>query len=129
MEEGTKQKRFAVFLFASLFLFSFVNVHAAEIEPAGTPLRKLQRGFLNIALSPIEISTQLAKEKKNDLFPPSWVFGFLEGGTYMVGRTLTGAYEILTFPISLPGNYAPILHPEFEWEHFDNSKIKDQKSN
>jgi putative exosortase-associated protein (TIGR04073 family) len=110
------QKRlFSLFV---LFLFIQPLLHAAEIAPVGTSVRKLQRGFLNVVLSPIEISTELAKEKDHDTFPPSWMLGLGRGSVYMVGRILAGSYEMLTFPLSAPGNYGTVVLPEFEWEHF-----------
>ena len=70
-----------------------------------------------MALSPIEISNQLAKEKKNDTIPPSWLTGFGRGAVFMVGRALVGVYEIVTAPIPYPKDYQPVLYPEFAWEH------------
>lgn len=89
----------------------------AEIQGEGTPQRKLQRGFLNVALSPIEISNELSKEVRNDTFPPSWVAGLGRGAVYMVGRALVGVYEMVTFPLPYPANYKPVLQPEFTWQH------------
>jgi len=88
----------------------------AEIQAAGSPQRKLQRGFLNIALSPFEISHELAKEVRNDTLPPSWFAGLGRGAAYTVGRALVGVYEIVTFPLPYPANYQPVLKPEFPWE-------------
>lgn len=109
----------AILVFVSLFA---VCLQAAEIESEGTSWRKAQRGFLNVALSPIEISTELAKEVKKDTFPPSWIEGLGRGTAFMVGRALVGAYELVTFPVPCPANYKPVLQPEFEWEHFSASK-------
>jgi len=100
-----------------VFLVLSLSLQAAEIEKEGTPQRKLQRGFLNIALSPIEISTELAKEKKNETLPPSWVAGAGRGIAYMTGRALIGVYELVTFPVPYPAHYKPVLFPEFEWQN------------
>jgi len=105
-----------------LLLTASFSLQAAEIEPEGTAWRKAQRGFLNIALSPIEISNELFKEKKNDTFPPSWVAGIGRGIAFTMGRALVGAYELITFPLPLPANYKPILQPEFAWGHFPADK-------
>lgn len=91
-------------------------VPEAEIQGEGTPLRKLQRGFLNVALSPFEISNELSKEVRNDTLPPSWFAGLGRGSIYAVGRALTGVYEMVTFPIPYPANYKPVLSPEFPWQ-------------
>jgi putative exosortase-associated protein (TIGR04073 family) len=87
-----------------------------EIQGEGTPQRKLQRGFLNVALSPFELSNELSKEVRNDTMPPSWVAGLGRGSIYTVGRALVGVYEMVTFPIPYPAKYKPVLSPEFPWQ-------------
>ncbi|MDP3921547.1 MAG: exosortase system-associated protein, TIGR04073 family [Candidatus Omnitrophota bacterium] len=93
---------------------------AGGIAPEGTVARKIQRGFLNIVFSPIEVSHELHKEKKVESFVPSWFSGVGRGGAFMIGRVLTGIYEIVTAPFPMPANYEPVLYPEFPWEHFDS---------
>ncbi len=114
-------------LFILLFTVPLLSLQAAEIEPQGTPLRKLQRGALDIALSPIEISNELAKEKTHDTFPPSWVLGFARGSFFMLGRIAAGACEIVTFPFPIPAGYAPILEPEFAWQHLEQTPPAGEK--
>ena len=112
-----------------LMLIFTASVHAADLAQPGTPARKLQRGFLNIALSPFELSNQFSKERKTDKFPPSWMSAIGRGGLYMVGRMVVGVEEILTFPISAPANYGPILQPEFPWENSPElTEVKSSKS-
>ena len=116
-------KTAATILFVmSLLCFSASTLWATEVEPEGTMLRKLQRGFLNVALSPIEISNELSKEVKNDTLPPSWLTGAGRGAFYTVGRALTGVYEIVTFAIRCPSGYRPILKPEFAWRQLPSEK-------
>ena len=115
-------KRSLVFVILLLSLFS-LPLYAAEVEPEGTALRKLQRGFLNVVLSPIEISTELAKEKTKDTFPPSWMLGASRGAFFMFGRIVAGAVEMVTFPVSIPSGYAPILQPEFPYQHLDQASV------
>ena len=98
-------------------IFSSGELFAADVVAEGTPVRKLQRGFLDLALSPVEISHELAKEKGKDDFVPSWAVGFGRGSCFMVGRALAGIYEMLTFPIPLPAGFKPLLEPEFEWQN------------
>lgn len=110
----------------TLLLFSIVStcLYAAEIQTTSGPERKLQRGFVNIVLSPIEISHELGKVKRTDSFLPSWVGGLGRGSYYMVGRILSGAYDLITAPISLPAGYEPLVYPEFVWEHLDDPAAK-----
>ena len=114
-------------MIAILVLLAFsLPLMAAEVEiqGEGTPQRKLQRGFLNVALSPIEISNELSKEVRNDTFPPSWVAGLGRGSIYAVGRALVGIYEMVTFPLPYPANYKPVLQPEFPWQLAPSSDKK-----
>jgi putative exosortase-associated protein (TIGR04073 family) len=114
-------------LIALLALLAFalpLMAAEAEIQGGGTPLRKLQRGFLNVALCPFEISNELSKEVRNDTLPPSWVAGLGRGSFYAVGRALTGVYEMLTFPLPLPANYKPVIQPEFPWQLAPSSDKK-----
>ena len=97
-------------------LFAF----AAELAEEHTPARKLQRGFLNVALSPLEISHELAKEKKIRSVVPSWFAGLGRGSFFTAGRMLTGVYEMGTFFIPLPAHYDPVVQPEFTWEHLEH---------
>ncbi len=107
----------AVFVLLAFSLPAMADVAPeAEIQGEGTCLRKLQRGFLNVALSPFELSNELSKEVRNDTFPPSWVAGLGRGACYTVGRALVGVYEMVTFPIPYPADYKPVLQPEFPWE-------------
>ena len=118
-------KRSSKILIAILVLLAFsLPLMAAEVEiqGEGTPQRKLQRGFLNVALSPIEISNELSKEVRHDTFPPSWVAGLGRGSMFAVGRALVGVYEMVTFPIPYPAKYKPVLSPEFPWELAPASK-------
>ena len=106
-------------LFAGTFLIFPLFASAAELAAPGTPARKLQRGFLNIALSPIEISNEVMKLKKTDAALPSWFIGMINGSFKAVGRSGAGLYEIITSPVPLPSGYEPFLKPEFTWEYLE----------
>jgi len=115
----------AIFVLLAFSLPAMADVAPeAEIQGEGTCLRKLQRGFLNVALCPFEISNELSKEVRNDTFPPSWVAGLGRGSCYAVGRALVGVYEMVTFPIPYPANYKSVLSPEFPWQLVPSSDKK-----
>lgn len=109
-------------LFFALLLLVSQNAFSAEVESSG-PFRKLQRGFVNIALSPLEISSALSNEKyeNDDQMLPSWVSGSIRGVAFMGGRALVGVYDMVTFPLPLPKDYAPVIQPEFPWDHLKTS--------
>lgn len=109
--------RHSVKIFAGLVCFSLVfsqRLQAAEPASPGTPARKFQRGILNIAFSPVEITADLEEEKKKPgRSIPTWFWG-LTGGTVNMGiRAVIGLYEVITFPIDWPREHKPIYHPEF----------------
>ncbi len=73
----------AIFVLLAFSLPAMAEVAPeAEIQGEGTCLRKLQRGFLNVALCPFEISNELSKEVRNDTLPPSWVAGLGRGSLF-----------------------------------------------
>ena len=100
------------------------SLFAAELAPEGTAVSKLQRGFLNVALSPIELSYALAQEKKHDDFIPSWMAGVGRGSFFTLGRALAGVYEMLTAPFPLPAGYEPVVYPELVWDYLPQEESK-----
>ena len=120
------KRLYFLFVFSAL-LFPQAGLFAAELAAPGTPVRKLQRGFLNVALCPFEISTEMTRDKKVDAFPPTWATGFGRGVFYAAGRALVGVGEILTFPISAPANYGPVMEPEFPWQHVPDKPVEKKK--
>jgi len=115
-----RMRRIVIFMLL-LCLAPAAVIQAAEIQSEGTSARKLQRGFLNVALSPMEISTQIAREGREGKTEPTWLFGGLKGIELAVRRVGVGIYEMLTFPF--PG-YEPIVRPEFPWQYFDDEPKK-----
>jgi len=114
--------RIVLTFFLLLVLFSQNGFASPEMEAQGTALRKLQRGVINMVLSPIEISHELHKEKRVAAYLPSWVSGLGRGSMFMVGRALSGAYDLLTFPVPLPSGYEPLVYPELVTEHLEDTK-------
>ena len=93
---------------------------AAEIEAQGSPARKLQRGFLNVVLSPIELAHDWAILKdRDDTALPTWVLSIIRGSSKTMARGLVGAYEMVTAPIPIPSYYEPVMKPEFAWEYLE----------
>ncbi len=97
-------------------LLSYVMATALfmTVSPAlaGNPLTKLGRGLTNIVFSPFEYftNTQKAGDRRGVL---SGAFeGLLAGTYYMVGRILTGAYDVVTFPIPAPEGYEAVMKPD-----------------
>ena len=113
-------------VFSGFFVFLLISRAAfgAEIAPEGTVARKAERGFLNIVLSPVEFANEFHEARAKDSIVPSWIPAAAKGGAFMTRRILAGTYELLTFPA--PSE--PILHPEFEWEHFKDDPAPKSKT-
>ena len=97
------------------------NAEASEMAPAGTWQRKFERGLLNAAFSPIEISHALAREKTKDVTIPTWAAGLIRGSIFAGVRALTGIYEVITAPIPIPAHYEPLLFPESPLEYLGSN--------
>lgn len=90
------------------------GVLPAEAAIEGGPLRKLTRGFLNLATGWLEIPSQLGKEIEQKGTLAGVTVGMASGVVRFLGRTLVGALELVTFPIPNPTTgYGPVIEPEY----------------
>ena len=79
----------------------------------GRGLHKLGRGVLNFFTGPLEIPKRMAMVWRDTDPVTGIVVGGIEGFGWFIARSMTGAYDVLTFPIPVPANYAPLMDPEF----------------
>ena len=96
-------------LLVVLMVVSFISADAY----AGNPIQKIGRGIANVATGWIEIPKEMVNvtEQENDmkgLFVAPFT-GLWKG----VVRTVVGVYEIVTFPLPIPAEYAPVVEPEY----------------
>ena len=76
--------------------------------------RKLGRGLANLAFGWVEIFKGIDEvHKDRDSVVAASTWGTVRGATQAGARTLTGVYEIVTFPFPDRKDYAPQLEPEF----------------
>ena len=98
-----------------VFILSIIAILlTASISYADSPLRKLGRGTANILTCPIEMFYRVgeANDESGPIAAMTW--GVLNGIYRMGVRAVVGIYEVVTFPIPLPGDYQPIItDPEF----------------
>ena len=74
---------------------------------------KLGRGVVNVFTGWIEIPKNMAKEwRAIDPFS-GVVVGGVEGLAWGIGRTASGLYDVVTFPLPIPDDYMPLMEPEF----------------
>lgn len=107
----------SLLLFILLFLSQ--TAQAAELETKGTCGRKFQRGILNVAFSPLEITHAVAQENRRNKFPIPWANGLAQGMWFAAIRATIGVYEVITAPIPSPPRYQPLMDPEFSLEYLD----------
>lgn len=113
---GMKKPR--VFLILLCLIFTAIATPAYAEDPGlfeqiGT---KLVRGVANLTTGWVELPKQIYVVGTNE----GWLTGALRGPFDGMGmffaRTISGAYEILTFPVPVPPGYRPMLRPEYVWE-------------
>ena len=83
-------------------------------KPEYTMWRKAGRGLVNVFLGWTEIAYQPVRmAEEGNRWPVALGGGLVRGVCYTIGRTLTGVYEIISFPVAIPLNYRPIIYPEY----------------
>jgi len=101
--------------FSTLLSLSIVSATAVLLVGCAGPSQKLGRGIANIT-EPIrwgELSRTMEQTYLTSGPDVSYTAGFVHGVGRTIGRTVVGAYEIVTFPIPDHGSegYGPILFP------------------
>lgn len=87
---------------------------------AQDPIHKMGRGMVNVLTSWIELPKQLhmGSQEANPISGLGW--GLVKGTGLMVLRGGVGAYEVLTFPIPYPKDFASPYEqmelPDYAWE-------------
>lgn len=128
-------KKFLLFLAISFTLLSPFALAAdkpqpATPEPMSGPLKKFNRGIINIVTSPIEIARQVdlswkegaqAKSVDRGIFS-----GIIKGIMYTAGRMSSGIWDVVSFPFQTPKNYDSIMKPDYV---LDNEPPKEIKKN
>lgn len=104
----------AAALAMTIAVFSFLTpfAQASSLAPEGTAERKFQRGLLNVAFAPVELSTALAEGQEKDKWVPTWFPGLIKGSIMTVARASTGVWDILTAPFASPPDHRSALEPE-----------------
>ncbi len=101
-------------LFLSVFLLSFASPSSA-IPPQ---VEKLKRGACNMILGGVEVPKYMIIEAAN-AEKPRWAslrgvfYGSFKGAIKGTKRILSGAYDVLTFPINYPDHYSSLVSPDY----------------
>ena len=111
-------RKFLVVLIASVFMLNF-SAPAAFAEGDSVPgkmLHKFGRGLANIAFGWCEIPKNIMNSCEEINPYAGWFIGLVKGIGMTIGRTLAGAWDVITFPIPAPADYEPVIEPEFVFE-------------
>ena len=108
----------------ALILVLMIIVLAQSPCYAENMLRKAGRGLANFFTCVFEVPKSVQQTLYDEGPAAAVTFGLLDGLTKLVVRGSVGLFEVATFPIPIPRNYAPIVEPEFlfkpdEQYHFE----------
>ncbi|MDE2484646.1 MAG: exosortase system-associated protein, TIGR04073 family [candidate division NC10 bacterium] len=107
----------AIFVLAVLVDRSVTVAFAGDEAVAGTAAQKVVRGVANTGLGVIaEVPKTIYYDTLEDGPLYGLTVGVLEGLSWGIARTLTGVYEVVTFPFPIPEGYRPIYQPHYPVE-------------
>lgn len=87
-------------LLVSVLVAAFVMSMSTAAFALPSPVEKLKGGFGSVISSPLEIKDHTASELKASHYHPfALVGGFFKGTAYMIKKAVSGAVDIVTFPI------------------------------
>ena len=86
---------------------------SAESMDAGKAFTKLTGGAVNIFTGWVEIPKRIQETSEVQGAASGWTWGLLRGLGYGFVRTAAGFYELLTFPVPAPADYAPVMEPPY----------------
>lgn len=119
---NTRTRRFGVAAVA-LAIVGMTAPLASAKEGAMTytdgALRKLGRGLANVVTCPAELIRTPELTGRKDGYVAALSVGILKGAFRTLLRGVTGVFEVVTFPVEIPKDFAPIVQPEFVYAHGD----------
>lgn len=99
-------KKGILFVVAVTFLSVSVLTPALYAEE---PINKLSRGAINTTTGWTELPLQMANQSSENLYQ-GMTYGFMDGLSMGLKRTLYGAWDFVTFPV--PPYDKPVMDPE-----------------
>jgi putative exosortase-associated protein (TIGR04073 family) len=106
----------ALLLIAALAAPSWAERTDAEYGPVD----KLGRGLANVTAGVLALPEGMIRQTQQDGISGVPV-GFGMGLANTVARELVGVYEVVTFMLPPPDDYAPALEPAYPWEFFSET--------
>ncbi len=77
---------------------------------------KAGRGLVNVATGWLELPKTIHDGAQEENPVVGVTTGIFKGVGKAVLRTLVGAYEVVTFPVPYPKDYAPVYEPEYVFD-------------
>ena len=96
-----------------ILVVALVILNITSTSYAQSMAKKLNRGLTNIVTGWFEIPNNMSAATAKHDFASSFFIGLPKGCWATIVRTGAGIYDTLTFPFPIPGDYKPILEPEF----------------
>jgi putative exosortase-associated protein (TIGR04073 family) len=98
----------------SVLVVLVMMLSVCGVSFADDAVDKLGRGLSNVITSPLEIPRGMGHAGEKNGFFAGVTTGLLKGTANFVKRALVGAFEVATFPVPVPEDYAPIIDdPEY----------------
>lgn len=104
---------FGLFLCATLLGHPLASASSEQSVKPGGAATKLGRGAVNVVTGWVEIPKRIYETSAMQGNAAGWTWGLLRGLGYGFVRTAAGFYEVLTFPVPQPPDYAPVIMPEY----------------
>ena len=103
-----------------IIMFFAVASFAEDSYLTSQPMQKLKRGVINIISAPLEIPKEIKEHWDEGGTHPikkavCLFGGLIKGLTYAVGRVGSGAWDIFTLNLDIPGNNEPLMKPDYVW--------------
>ena len=103
----------AVLIVSALFLSTIYDASASSY-PARLGA-KLGNSIANASTGIVEIPKTIMVTNREHGMAYAATAGLVTGMVHMIGRTLSGAYDLVTFMVPTK----PIVTPDYVWEDFD----------
>ncbi|MDD5036146.1 MAG: exosortase system-associated protein, TIGR04073 family [Methylococcaceae bacterium] len=110
-----KQKLYPL---ALMIVLCSISVHADEEGGPGYPAKiagKFGLGFINVATGLVEIPKTMVVESSNEGITSGLTLGFVKGVGHMMGRSVLGILDVVSFPIPTRS----MVTPPVVWQDFD----------
>jgi len=114
-----KSKLLRLLLISALWLPLTASADTDDAPQGQNALRKLCRGFANLAFGVVEVPNQITKVNAEQGGGAAVTYGVSKGVVRWFGRELAGVYDVITFPIPFPRGYKPVMKPEFPIEDYE----------